>query len=120
MRRASGRYYPDVFKGLRPCVRDVVPCCRWNVRQHLLRERHIAMSLDIGNATPVQYHQSFLVPRSRVPAYDLTREQAAQLAVQKDAEVTDLKKLSSGMQAAARDLQATEDRKSTRLNSSHL
>jgi len=39
---------------------------------------------------------------------DLSREEAAQLAAQKDAEVNDLKKLSSGMQAAARDLQATE------------
>ena len=73
MRLASGRYYPDVCKGLRACVRDVVPCPWWNVRQHLLHERHIGMSLDIGNATPVQYHQGFLIPRSRVPAYALTR-----------------------------------------------
>jgi hypothetical protein len=41
-------------------------------------------------------------------AQDLTREQAAQLAAEKDAEVNDLKKLSSGMQTAARELQASE------------
>src|ERR1039458_1855303 len=46
---------------------------------------------------------------------DLTRKQPAQLAVQKDAEVTDLKKLSSGMQAAARDLQATERAASVKM-----
>jgi hypothetical protein len=46
---------------------------------------------------------------------DLTREQAAQLASQKDAEVNDLKKLSSGMQTAARDLQATERAASTKM-----
>src|ERR1035438_1638498 len=46
---------------------------------------------------------------------DLTHEQAAQLAAQKDAEVTDLKKLSAGMQAAARDLQATERAASAKM-----
>src|SRR5208282_5570674 len=73
MRRASGRHYPDIFKGLRPCVRDVVAGRWWNVRERLLHERHIGMAADIGNATAVQYHQSFLISRSRVPAYALTR-----------------------------------------------
>src|ERR1039458_5189679 len=46
---------------------------------------------------------------------DLSREEAGQLAAQKDAEVNDLKKLSSGMQAAARDLQATERAASSKM-----
>jgi hypothetical protein len=46
---------------------------------------------------------------------DLSREQAAQLASQKDAEVNDLKKLASGMQTAARDLQATERAASVKM-----
>jgi len=54
-------------------VRDVVPC-RWrDVRQHLLHERYIGMSLDIGNATSMQDYQSFLICRSRVPAHALAR-----------------------------------------------
>jgi hypothetical protein len=48
-------------------------------------------------------------------AKDLSREEAGQLASQKDAEVNDLKKLSSGMQTAARDLQATERAASVKM-----
>jgi len=73
MRRAGGRYYPDVFKSLSPCVRDVVSCRWWNIRKHFLRQRHVGMSFDLGNATPVKYHQSFFMPRSRVPADALSR-----------------------------------------------
>jgi hypothetical protein len=73
MRRPGGRDYPDIFKNLRPRVRNVVPGRWWNVRKYFFPQRHIGMSLDLGNATPVKDHQSFLIPRSRVPAYALSR-----------------------------------------------